>query len=105
MNSAPSPDPERLDAARASVQTFLKKKKRWTTAMFVIAGCAEMTFFILMLLFMDFESSLNWFILCGFCMVYMPLIIFTWRNAIMIDRLYYRLVADLKFGDSQWGPS
>ena len=101
MSDGPQIDPARLEAARDEVQSFLKKKKKFSTALWIAAGAFETTFFVLMLVFMDFGDRFNWFIMFGFLMTYMPLITFTWRNAVMIDRLYYRLVADLKYGEGE----
>ncbi len=101
MNDQAHPDPTRLDAARNVVQTFLERKKKWTTALFVVAGICEVIFFVLMLAFMDFQDRFNWFLLFGFLFVYMPLILITWRNSFMMDRLYYRLIYELKYEDSK----
>ncbi len=93
----PTPDPDRLAAARDDVQSFLRRKRRMATATFWLAGAAEGVFFILMLVFMDFSNQLYWFLLFGFLLVYSPLILFVWRNSQMIDLLYYRLVDELKY--------
>ena len=50
-----------------------------------------------MLVFMDFGDRLQWFLFFGFLLVYSPMITFTWRNAVKIDHLYYRLVDELKY--------
>jgi uncharacterized membrane protein len=89
------PDLTRLAAARSEVQSYLVKKRRWTTALFWIAGLLEGSFFVAMLLFMDFADRLNWFLFFGFLLVYTPLVIMTWRNSVKIDELYYRLVEEL----------
>ena len=98
MPNTPEPDPTRLASARSGVQTFLEHKRRWTKLMFWGAGAAEGVFFVLMLVFMDFGDPLYWFLLFGLLLVYTPLLIFVWRNAHMIDMLYYRLVDELKYG-------
>jgi hypothetical protein len=63
-----------------------------------LAGLFEVGFFILMLVCMDFGDRFHWFLFFGFLMVYTPMITFTWRNAIKIDHLYYRLIDELKYG-------
>ncbi len=93
------PDAARLREARGNVQSFLVKKKRLTTGAFIVAGFFECFFFVMMLCFMDFKDQLYWFLFSGFCMVYMPLIVFSWRNAVKIDHLYYRLIDELKYED------
>ncbi len=98
MPHAPEPDEARLAAARGGVQSFIERKRRWTRAMFWAGGTAEGVFFVLMLVFMDFSDPLYWFLFFGLLLVYTPLIIFVWRNAHMIDMLYYRLVDELKYG-------
>jgi hypothetical protein len=99
MNTGPEPDLKRLEASRNSVQTFMLKKKRFGTILFWAAGTCEAIFFISMIIFMDFNARLYWFLLAGILLVYCPLIIFVWRNAIMIDHLFYRLVNELKYGN------
>ena len=99
MSDGATPDAARLTAARDEVRTFLKRKSRFGRVLWVAAGTCEILFFVLMLVFMDFSNRMEWFIFFGFLMTYCPLIIFTWRNAVMIDRLYYRLVADLRYAD------
>ena len=97
MMNEPEPNPDRLAAARERVQTFLIEKKRWTKGLFILTLLFEATFFVLMLAYMDFNNQNNCFIFFGFCWVYCPLITFTWRNAVKIDQLYYRLVNELKY--------
>ena len=97
MTNELEPDTTRLAGAREAVQTFLVRKERFSTGLFVLAGIFEVGFFVLMLVFMDFGDSLQRFLLCGFLWVYCPLITFTWRNATKIDHLYYRLVDELKY--------
>jgi len=48
---------------------------------------------------MDFGDQLNWFLFFGFMGVYSPLIISAWRNAHMVDRVYYGLVDELRYRD------
>lgn len=94
-------DDAQLQAAREVVHGFLRSREKWTRGLFIVACMCEIGFGVLMMFFMDFADRLHWFLLFGFCMVYCPLILFSWRNAILIDRLYYRLVDDLKFGDQK----
>ena len=101
MSNLPEPNPDRLASARAGVESFVKRKKRLTTLLFWLAGAAEMVFFVLMLTHMDFASRRDWFLLFGFGMVYTPLIVFSWRNAVKIDHLYYSLLVDLKYGGGE----
>jgi hypothetical protein len=98
MPQIPEPDETRLAAAREGVQSFIEHKRRWTRAMFWAGGTAELVFFALMLVFMDFSDSLYWFLFFGLMLVYTPLLLFVWRNAHMIDMLFYRLVDELKYG-------
>jgi uncharacterized membrane protein len=98
MNHVPEPDPERLAEARSSVQTFLVRKRRLSTALFVAAGFFEMGFGIGMLVCMDWSDRFHWFLLFGFLTVYTPLVIMSWRNAVKMDHLYYRLVDELRYG-------
>lgn len=94
-----TPDDARLAAARDTVQTFLKRKRRMTTVLWWAAGTAELIFGVLMFVFMDWHDRFHWFLLFGFLTVYTPIITMTWRNAQMIDLLYYRLVDELKYED------
>lgn len=102
-NSRPSPDPDRLAAARGAVRGYFDRKRRWSRALFVIAGLTEVGFFGAMLFFFDFSERLYWFLFFGFCFVYSPLIAFIFRNSVLIDRMYYRLVLELKFGGGSEG--
>lgn len=97
MTDGPEPDAQRLEAARDTVQTFLRRKRRWTVALFWVAGFFEAIFGIGMLIFMDWKDRTHWFLLFGFLTVYTPLITMTWRNFIKIDALFYRLVEELKY--------
>ena len=97
MSTTIEPDAKRLEQSRNTVQTFLRRKKRFSTALFILAGVFEITFFVLMLAFMDFGEQLYWFLFFGLCMVYCPLITFAWRNSVKIDQLFYRLVEELKY--------
>ena len=99
MANEPEPDAARLDSARQEVQGFLVKKKRFAAQLWVLAGFFEAVFFILMLVFMDFGDQLYRFLFVGILLIYTPIITFTWRNAVKIDHLYYRLVDELKYGD------
>ncbi len=83
--------------ARDEARTFLASKDRWVKWLYVLAGAFECGLFFAMLWFMDFSSQLDWFLSIGFMAVYTPLIIFTWRNAFAIDRVYYSLIDDLKY--------
>jgi len=98
MSQGPEPDPARLEAARSSVQTFLVRKKRLATGLFVLAGFCECVFGVGMLVFMDWHDRFHWFLLCGFLTVYFPLVVMAWRNAVKMDHLYYRLVDELRYG-------
>jgi len=91
------PDPARLQAARDEVRSFLKKKRRSSHLLIILACIAELTFFALMLVFMDFHDRLHWFLMFGFLLVYLPLLIVTWHNSVKIDQLYYRLIEELKY--------
>jgi hypothetical protein len=97
MSPEIEPDARRLEESRNSVYSFLRRKKRLSTALFVLAGAFEIGFFVLMLAFMDFSKQLYWFLFFGLCMVYCPLITFAWRNSVRIDQLFYRLVEELKY--------
>ncbi len=99
MTDRPTPDRHELDSARAAVQTFLHRKKRWSTALFWVAGAFEALFSVGMLVFMDWHDRFHWFLLCGLLLVYTPLVTMTWRNAIKMDHLFYRLVDELKYED------
>jgi hypothetical protein len=98
MEYEPEPDAARLADAREHVHTFLVKKRRFAAGLFWLAGLFEVAFFLLMLAFMDFGDRFHWFLFFGFLLVYSPMITFTWRNAIKIDHLYYRLIDELKYG-------
>jgi hypothetical protein len=93
------PDSTRLNIAREAVQSFLVKKKRFASILFYATLIAEGVFLALMLYFMDFSNRLQWFMFFGFLFIYSPLILFSWHNAVEIDRLYYRLIDELKWGD------
>ncbi len=95
----PTPDPARLMAARQVARGYLERKKMWTKVLFVVASLAEAGFFLTMFLFFDFADRFYWFIFFGLSFVYSPLIAFIFRNSVMIDRLYYRLVLELKYGE------
>jgi hypothetical protein len=99
MTNEPEPDVARLASARGEVQTFLVKKERFAKQLWVLAGLFEALFFVLMLAFMDFGDPLYRFLFVGILLVYTPIITFTWRNAVKIDHLYYRLIDELKYGD------
>jgi hypothetical protein len=99
MFEDPKPDTVKLNSAREAVQSFMVKRKRSTTVLFFAALAAELTFFVLMLCFMEFGSRLHWFLLFGFLLVYSPLILFSWHNSVKIDHLYYRLVDELKYDE------
>jgi L-asparagine transporter-like permease len=99
MADEAQPDAARLDAAREHVHTFMIKKERFAKALWVVAGFFELLFFVLLLVFMDFDNREHWFFFFGFMMVYTPLITFMWRNAVKIDHMYYRLVEELKYGE------
>jgi hypothetical protein len=98
-----SPDPDRLAAARRVATAYLERKKRWTRALFVIACLSEIGLFGAMFFFFDFSSQLYWFLFFGLTFVYSPLITFVFRNSFLIDRLYYRLLCDLKYGHESTG--
>lgn len=91
------PDPDKLAAARGAVRGYLERKRRWSKVLFVIAGLAETGFFGAMLFFFDFSDRFYWFLFFGLCLVYSPLITFIVRNTVLIDRLYYRLILELKY--------
>ncbi len=93
------PDSTRLNLARQTVQTFLVNKKRKANILFYATLLAEGLFLSLMLYFMDFGERIQWFMFFGFCFIYAPLILFSWHNSVEIDRLYYRLIDELKFGE------
>ena len=97
MSDEYDPKEHELAGARSAVQTFLHRKQRLTTALFWIAGTAEGLFGLGMLYFMDWHDRFHWFLLCGFLMVYMPLVMMTWRNSVKMDHLYFRLVNELKY--------
>ncbi len=95
------PDSTRLNLAREAVQTFLVKKRRFASMLFVATLSAEALFLVLILYFMDFAERIQWFMFFGFCFIYAPLLLFSWHNAVKIDHLYYRLIDELKFGDDK----
>lgn len=97
MLKEPEPDPKKLLAARLAVHGFIVRKQRALTALFVATFAAEALFLVLLLVFMDFDSRLNWFLLFGFLLIYGPLILFSWHNSIKIDHIYYRLLDELKY--------
>jgi hypothetical protein len=97
MTRNPEPDRVRLERARNEVQTFLRRKKAFSIALFVFAGILEVMFFVLMLAFMDFTDRMHWFLFFAVLFVYCPLITFSWRNAVKIDHLFYRVIDELKF--------
>jgi len=98
MEGEATPDAQRLADAREHVHTFLNRKQRFAQGLFWLAGLFEVGFFVGMLVFMDFGDRFHWFLFFGFLLVYSPMITFTWRNAVKIDHLYYRLVDELKYG-------
>jgi hypothetical protein len=89
------PNPARLAAARAGVQSFLVRKRRWTVALFWLAALCEISLFGAMLWFMDFQDRFHWFLFFGFSGVYVPIVLMTLRNSMKIDELYYRLTDEL----------
>ncbi len=99
MRDEAQPDAARLAAARENVHTFMIKKERFATALWVLGGFFEASLFVALLIFMDFDNREHWFFFSGFLMVYAPLITFTWRNAVKMDHMYYRLIEELKYGD------
>ncbi len=103
MENETQPDAARLAAAREHIHTFTVKKERFAMGLWVLAGFFEVSLFVLMLAFMDFDNREHWFFFFGFLMVYSPLITFTWRNAVKIDHMYYRLIEELKYGDQPTG--
>ena len=92
------PDPARLAAARQAVHGYVRRKQQWTTGLFITACVAEVGFFGAMLAFFDFSDRFYWFIFFGLSLVYCPLITFVFRNSVVVDRLYYRLLWELKYG-------
>ncbi len=103
MEDEAQPDAARLATAREHVHTFMIKKGRFAAALWVAAGFFEVSLFVLLLVFMDFDNREHWFFFFGFLMVYTPMITFTWRNAVKIDHMYYRLIEELKYGDRPTG--
>ncbi len=103
MADEAQPDAARLAAAREHVHTFMIKKERFAKALWGLAAFFEISLFVLLLVFMDFDNREHWFFFFGFLMVYAPLITFTWRNAVKIDHMYYRLIEELKYGDRPTG--
>lgn len=96
----PRPEPDQNgNEAKDEVHSFLVKKERWSKILFIISGVFEAVFCVLMLCFMDFRNQLNWFLFFGFMAVYSPLIISAWRNAHLVDRVYYGLVDELRYRD------
>lgn len=98
-----SPDPNRLAAARGAVDGYFERKRFWSKALFVVAGLTEVGFFGAMLFFFDFSDRLYWFLFFGACFVYSPLIAFIFRNSVLIDRMYYRLLLELKYEGGSYG--
>lgn len=99
MIQTPEPDREKLKLVRDTVQTFLDRKRRLSTATFWVAGLFELLFFSGMLYFMDFGDRFHWFLFCGFVGVYSPLVTMAWRNSVKMDHLYFRLIRELKYGE------
>lgn len=97
MTANPTPDPSRLAAARSVARIYFERKRRWTKALFFIAAAAELLLFGSILFFFDFSDRFYWFVFFGLSFVYSPLITFIFRNSLMIDRMYYRLLLELKF--------
>jgi hypothetical protein len=95
------PDLARLEKSRDVVLSFLTKKKRLITLLFAATLIAETIFILLMMLFMDFHSRLQWFMFFGFMLVYAPLVLFSWHNSVKIDHLYFRLIDELKYGGGE----
>ena len=92
------PDLKKLGAAREEVQGYLEKKRRWSGALFIAAWICEALFFLATLYFMDFSDATHKLIVFGLLFVYCPVIILVYRNSVQIDRLYYRIVEELKYG-------
>ena len=92
------PDANKLKAAREDVQSYLEKKTRWAKTLFVFAGICEVVFFLTTLYLMDFENATHKLIVMGLLFVYTPVIILVYRNSVQIDRLYYRIVEEMKYG-------
>jgi hypothetical protein len=97
--AARQPGATRPPSCSSSPRICARCPTRSTTALFWIAGCCEALFGLGMLYCMDWHDRFHWFLLCGFLMVYMPLVLMTWRNSVKMDHLYYRLVDELKFED------
>lgn len=92
-----TPNAAKLKAARDEVQSYLEKKSKWSRLSFVAAGVTEVLFFVMTLVFMDFDDPTHRFIFFGLMFVYCPVIILVFRNSIRIDQLYYRIVEELKY--------
>lgn len=99
MDEQFKPDKAKLEMARETSLTFLKKRKKWSIVLFCLAVVFEVGFFILMLCFMDFQNRQNWFIFFAVLFIYSPLVIIIWRNTFKIDDLYYRLIHELKYNE------
>jgi len=93
-----TPDPKRLAAARSVAKSYFDRKRRWTRALFVIAALAEVGFFGAMLTMFDFSNRFYWFLFFGLTFIYSPLITFIVRNSVMLEKFYYRLLLELKYG-------
>lgn len=93
-----NPDFKKLKAAREEVQSYLAKKTRWSKTLFIIAGCAEVLFFLSTLYFADFGDATHKLIIFGLLFVYSPVMLLVYRNSVQIDQLYYRLIEEMKFG-------
>jgi hypothetical protein len=98
VNASFSPDPERLAAARGAVRAYVERKRRWTRALFALACAAELSLFGAALAFFDPARREDWFVLVGLAFVYGPLVTFLLRNAVMLDRLYYRVRLEVAAG-------
>lgn len=98
MTEGVSPDSEKLAALRGVAKRYLDRKRRRAKLMFFLAAFFEMVLFGSMLFFFDFSDRLYWFIFVGVCFVYSPLITMVYRNSFMLDRMYYRLLIELKYG-------
>ncbi len=92
------PDPVRLGITREVVQSYIVKRRRSARLLFFATLAAEAIFLALMLMSMDFQNRLYWFLLFGFLLVYAPLILFSWHNSVKLDHVYYRLIDELKYG-------
>jgi len=91
------PDPERLAAARGAARDYVRRKQAWIRGLFFVAAASELAFFGAMLALFEFSDRFHWFLFCGFSFVYCPLIMFVFRTTVMVDRMYYRLLWELKY--------